>query len=108
MESLRPSLFCTSLATKRDCAPVLTYHVPFRRIVVHNRDRRGSSRHIRTSHAANPPQLKILDPLFRVGTSRPQRMHNGIALSLLDFLLMAAMLLLTPNDEWMNMTRPSQ
>ena len=35
-------------------------------------------------------------------------MHNGIALSLLDFLLVTAMLLLTPNDEWMNVTRPSQ
>jgi hypothetical protein len=55
----------------------------------------------------SPPQLKILDPLFRVGTSRPQRMHNGIALSLLDFLLVTAMLLLTPNDEWMNVTRTS-
>lgn len=52
-----------------------------------------------------PPQLKILDPLFRVGTSRPQRMHNGLALSLLDFLLVTAMILLTPTDEWMNVTR---
>ena len=34
-------------------------------------------------------------------------MHNGIALSLLDFLLVTAMLLLTPNDEWMNVTRAS-
>lgn len=34
-------------------------------------------------------------------------MHNGIALSLLDFLLVTAMLLLTPNDEWMNVTRTS-
>ena len=34
-------------------------------------------------------------------------MHNGIALSLLDFLLVTAMLLLTPSDEWMNVTRPS-
>lgn len=32
-------------------------------------------------------------------------MHNGLALSLLDFLLVTAMLLLTPNDEWMNVTR---
>jgi hypothetical protein len=53
----------------------------------------------------HPPQLKILDPLFRVGSSRPQRMHNGLALSLLDFLLMTAMILLTPNDEWTNVTR---
>ena len=52
-----------------------------------------------------PPQLKILDPLFRVGSSRPQRMHNGLALSLLDFLLVTAMILLTPNDEWTNVTR---
>jgi hypothetical protein len=51
------------------------------------------------------PQLKILDPLFRVGTSRPQRMHNGLPLSLLDFLLITAMLLVTPTDEWMNVTR---
>ncbi|KAH9969285.1 hypothetical protein BGW80DRAFT_638302 [Lactifluus volemus] len=51
------------------------------------------------------PQLKILDPLFRVGTSRPQRMHNGLPLSLLDFLLVTAMLLVTPTDEWMNVTR---
>lgn len=56
----------------------------------------------------SPPQVKILDPLFRVGTSRPQRMHNGLALSLLDFLLVTAMLLLTPNDEWMNVTRTCQ
>jgi hypothetical protein len=35
-------------------------------------------------------------------------MHNGLALSLLDFLLVTAMLLLTPNDEWMNVTRTSQ
>ena len=34
-------------------------------------------------------------------------MHNGIALSLLDFLLVTAMLILTPNDEWMNVTRTS-
>ena len=34
-------------------------------------------------------------------------MHNGLALSLLDFLLVTAMLLLTPNDEWMNVTRTS-
>lgn len=52
-----------------------------------------------------PPQLKIFDPLFRVGTSRPQRMHNGLPLSLLDFLLVTAMMLVTPNDEWMNVTR---
>src|SRR6267142_852728 len=52
-----------------------------------------------------PPQVKILDPLFRVDTSRPQRMHNGLALSLLDFLLVTAMILMTPNDEWMNVTR---
>ena len=52
-----------------------------------------------------PPHLKILDPLFRVGSSRPQRMHNGLALSLLDFLLVTAMILLTPNDEWTNVTR---
>ena len=32
-------------------------------------------------------------------------MHNGLALSLLDFLLVTAMLLLTPNDEWVNVTR---
>jgi hypothetical protein len=50
-------------------------------------------------------QLKILDPLFRVGSSRPQRMHNGLPLSLLDFLLVTAMLLVTPTDEWMNVTR---
>ncbi|KAF8490362.1 hypothetical protein F5888DRAFT_1130066 [Russula emetica] len=56
----------------------------------------------------SPPQLKILDPLFRIGTSRPQRMHNGLALSLLDFLLVTAMLSLTPNDEWMNVTRTCQ
>ncbi|KAH9017557.1 hypothetical protein EDB84DRAFT_1521582, partial [Lactarius hengduanensis] len=30
-----------------------------------------------------PPQLKILDPLFRLGSSKPQRMHNGLPLSLL-------------------------
>jgi hypothetical protein len=35
-------------------------------------------------------------------------MHNGLALSLLDFLLVTAMLLLTPNDEWMNVTRTCQ
>jgi hypothetical protein len=35
-------------------------------------------------------------------------MHNGLALSLLDFLLVTAMLLLAPNDEWMNVTRTSQ
>jgi hypothetical protein len=34
-------------------------------------------------------------------------MHNGLALSLLDFLLVTAVLLLTPNDEWMNVTRTS-
>lgn len=51
------------------------------------------------------PQLKIIDPLFRLGSSRPQRMHNGLALSLLDFLLVTAMLLVTPADEWMNVTR---
>ncbi|KAI0249610.1 hypothetical protein BJV78DRAFT_655071 [Lactifluus subvellereus] len=51
------------------------------------------------------PQLKILDPLFRLGSSRPQRMHNGLPLSLLDFLLVTAMLLVTPADEWMNVTR---
>jgi hypothetical protein len=54
-----------------------------------------------------PPQVKILDPLFRLGTSRPQRMHNGLALSLLDFLLVTAMILITPNDEWTNVTRPN-
>jgi hypothetical protein len=54
-----------------------------------------------------PPQVKILDPLFRVDTSRPQRMHNGLALSLLDFLLVTAMILITPNDEWTNVTRPN-
>ncbi|KAI0292690.1 hypothetical protein B0F90DRAFT_1671046 [Multifurca ochricompacta] len=54
-----------------------------------------------------PAQLKILDPLFRLGTSRPQRMHNGLPLSLLDFLLVTAMLLVTPTDEWMNVTRAS-
>ncbi|KAF8269276.1 hypothetical protein EI94DRAFT_1725698 [Lactarius quietus] len=54
-----------------------------------------------------PPQLKILDPLFRLGCSKPQRMHNGLPLSLLDFLLVTAMLLVTPNDEWMNVTRSS-
>jgi hypothetical protein len=54
-----------------------------------------------------PPQVKILDPLFRVDTSRPQRMHNGLALSLLDFLLVTAMILMTPNNEWMNVTRPN-
>ncbi|KAI9508626.1 hypothetical protein F5148DRAFT_1194849 [Russula earlei] len=52
-----------------------------------------------------PPQLKIFDPLFRFGSSRPQRMHNGLPLSLLDFLLVTAMMLVTPNDEWMNVTR---
>ncbi|KAI0286346.1 hypothetical protein BC826DRAFT_91650 [Russula brevipes] len=56
------------------------------------------------------PQLKIFDPLFRVGTSRPQRMHNGLPLSLLDFLLVTAMLLVTPGDEWLNVkrTNPSE
>ena len=34
-------------------------------------------------------------------------MHNGLALSLLDFLLVTAMILMTPNDEWMNVTRPN-
>jgi hypothetical protein len=32
-------------------------------------------------------------------------MHNGLPLSLLDFLLVTAMLLVTPTDEWMNVTR---
>ncbi|KAI0266991.1 hypothetical protein BC834DRAFT_90164 [Gloeopeniophorella convolvens] len=32
-------------------------------------------------------------------------MHNGLPLSLLDFLLVTAMLLVTPSDEWMNVTR---
>jgi hypothetical protein len=32
-------------------------------------------------------------------------MHNGLPLSLLDFLLVTAMMLVTPNDEWMNVTR---
>ncbi|KAH8995227.1 hypothetical protein EDB86DRAFT_1182533 [Lactarius hatsudake] len=54
-----------------------------------------------------PPQLKILDPLFRLGSSKPQRMHNGLPLSLLDFLLVTAMLLVTPSEEWMNVTRTS-
>ena len=54
-----------------------------------------------------PPQLKILDPLFRLGASKPQRMHNGLPLSLLDFLLVTAMLLVTPSEEWMNVTRSS-
>jgi hypothetical protein len=34
-------------------------------------------------------------------------MHNGLPLSLLDFLLVTAMLLVTPSEEWMNVTRSS-
>ncbi|KAI9455269.1 hypothetical protein BJY52DRAFT_1224753 [Lactarius psammicola] len=34
-------------------------------------------------------------------------MHNGLPLSLLDFLLVTAMLLVTPSEEWMNVTRTS-
>ncbi|KAH9023534.1 hypothetical protein EDB83DRAFT_2320152 [Lactarius deliciosus] len=47
-----------------------------------------------------PPQMKILDFLFRLGSSKPQCMHNGLP-------LMTAMLLVTPNEEWMNVTRTS-
>ncbi|KAI0058729.1 hypothetical protein BV25DRAFT_1994034 [Artomyces pyxidatus] len=52
-----------------------------------------------------PPQLRIFDPLFRQDHSRPQRSHSGLPLSLLDFLLVTAMLLVTPSDEWTNVTR---
>ncbi|KAH9014846.1 hypothetical protein EDB85DRAFT_2028646, partial [Lactarius pseudohatsudake] len=34
-------------------------------------------------------------------------MHNGLPLSLLDFLLVTAMLLVTPSEEWTNVTRTS-
>ncbi|KAH9033739.1 hypothetical protein EDB83DRAFT_1831248 [Lactarius deliciosus] len=34
-------------------------------------------------------------------------MHNGLPLSLSDFLLVIAMLLVTPSEEWMNVTRTS-
>ena len=34
-------------------------------------------------------------------------MHNGLPLSLLDFLLVTAMLLVTPSEEWVNVTRSS-
>ncbi|KAH9017551.1 hypothetical protein EDB84DRAFT_691383 [Lactarius hengduanensis] len=54
-----------------------------------------------------PPQLKILDPLFHMGSSKPQRMHKGLPLGLLDFLLVTAMLLVTPSEEWMNVMRTS-
>ncbi|KAI0316512.1 hypothetical protein OF83DRAFT_1084227 [Amylostereum chailletii] len=53
-----------------------------------------------------PPHIKIFDPIFRTGsTARPQRSHAGVPISLLDFLLVTSMLLLTEHDEWTNVTR---
>ncbi|KAI0045976.1 hypothetical protein FA95DRAFT_1607276 [Auriscalpium vulgare] len=49
--------------------------------------------------------LHIYDPLFRQGQSKPQRSHANLSLSLLDFLLVTALLILTPGDEWTNITR---
>ncbi|KAH9020718.1 hypothetical protein EDB85DRAFT_512727 [Lactarius pseudohatsudake] len=54
-----------------------------------------------------PPQLKILDPLCRLGSSKLQSMHNNFPFSLLYFSLMTAMLLVTPSEEQMNVTRTS-
>ena len=52
-----------------------------------------------------PPQLKVFDPLHQPDATRPQRTHGGVPLSLLDFLLVTAMLLTTDSDEWTNVTR---
>ncbi|KAI0044794.1 hypothetical protein FA95DRAFT_217044 [Auriscalpium vulgare] len=54
------------------------------------------------------PHLHIHDPLFRQDHSKPQRSHSGLPLSLLDFLLVTALLMLTPGDEWTNITREEQ
>src|SRR5579863_4879916 len=82
-------------------------HVSFRSLQCTTETVKGPVAILEPGIQRAPPQVKILDPLFRVGTSRPQRMHNGLALSLLDFLLVTAMILITPNDEWMNVTRPN-
>ncbi|KAI0032258.1 hypothetical protein K488DRAFT_70801 [Vararia minispora EC-137] len=62
---------------------------------------------LETSYSLTPPQLKIFNPIFPEDASRQQRMHAGIPLSLLDFLLVTSMLLLTDPDEWTNITRLS-
>ncbi|TFY79679.1 hypothetical protein EWM64_g4329 [Hericium alpestre] len=52
-------------------------------------------------------QLKVFNPMLRSrDTSRPQKMHGGVPISLLDFLLATAMLLVTEPNEWTNVTRP--
>ncbi|KAH9031257.1 hypothetical protein EDB84DRAFT_173912 [Lactarius hengduanensis] len=78
--------------------------------LVHDRNRQGPCAVLEPVMPRTLPQLKILDPLFRQGSSKPQRMHNGLPLSLLLLLLLflvTAMLLVTPSEEWVNMTRTS-
>ncbi|KAH8993410.1 hypothetical protein EDB92DRAFT_399966 [Lactarius akahatsu] len=56
-----------------------------------------------------PPQLKFFDPLLRMGSSKPQSMHNSLPFNLLDFSLMTAVPLVIPSEEQMNLmcTSPS-
>ena len=104
METFWCALCRTSFDNKNITIPTCP-HVLFRSSQCTTETVRGPVAILEPGIQRAPPQVKILDPLFRVGTSRPQRMHNGLALSLLDFLLVTAMILITPNDEWMNVTR---
>lgn len=51
------------------------------------------------------PELRIYHPVFDPHAPNTQRMHAAVPLSVLDFLLVTSMLLLTESDEWTNISR---
>lgn len=51
------------------------------------------------------PELRIYHTVFDPHAPNTQRMHAGVPLSVLDFLLVTSMLLLTETDEWTNISR---
>ncbi|KAA1471728.1 hypothetical protein DENSPDRAFT_880719 [Dentipellis sp. KUC8613] len=77
----------------------------------------GTSFHCNTSSVKGPvaileptsdngfPQLKIYNALSPQDDSRKQKLHGGVPISLLDFLLVTSLLLVTDANEWTNVTR---
>ncbi|KIM83210.1 hypothetical protein PILCRDRAFT_819446 [Piloderma croceum F 1598] len=52
-----------------------------------------------------PPRIRVFEPLL-IQDTRPQLDRGGVSLSLLDHLLITALLLVTDAEEWVTLARP--